>query len=126
MFNCSGCWDNPCTCGKDYDHLSRDQRNHLAAALLGKSVSESQPNPFVKVETITKTKLVCPHCGEATNSIDHLLTGKHHSIPYTGKWNCGNEKCLREYEFTIGADKQVKSVVKTDKPPKLLPLGKTT
>lgn len=24
MFNCSGCWDNPCTCGKEYEYFTVD------------------------------------------------------------------------------------------------------
>lgn len=34
MFHCDGCWDNPCTCGKAYQHMDRGQRAALARVLL--------------------------------------------------------------------------------------------
>ena len=36
MFHCDGCWDNPCTCGKGYQHMSRADRYALAE-LIGHS-----------------------------------------------------------------------------------------
>lgn len=35
MLNCSGCWENPCICGKGYDHLTNEQKKSLAASLIG-------------------------------------------------------------------------------------------
>lgn len=32
---CPKCWDTPCTCGYKYTHLSREQREELAAVVLG-------------------------------------------------------------------------------------------
>ncbi len=30
MFNCDGCWDNPCTCGRAYRHMDSHERSALA------------------------------------------------------------------------------------------------
>lgn len=71
----------------------------------------------VKSFTKTKTYIVCPHCGAAENTIQHLLDDKNVKFPYTQSWYCHNDECMRHFSFTIGADRQVSSVEKTDKPP---------
>lgn len=69
-------------------------------------------NPFVK--TVTEMKLVCPHCGEATNSIQHLLDNPNQSFPFSSKWTCPDLDCLGEYEFSMDIDRHVSSVVKLE------------
>lgn len=35
MFNCSKCWENPCTCGNEYSHLTVPQLEKLIKTLEG-------------------------------------------------------------------------------------------
>lgn len=64
MLNCSGCWDNPCTCGKGYDHLDDDSKRALAARLIG------------SIPTVSGACKTCEHW----QSRDNITTHKYSDI----------------------------------------------
>lgn len=71
-------------------------------------------NQFTK----QKTFLVCPSCGDDSNSIDHLLTDESKSrLPFRTEWCCKNEKCGKYLEFEIGVNRQVNYLRVSEKPP---------
>lgn len=44
MFNCGRCWDNPCTCGSDYEHLNDESLNDIIRSI-EKILNKRKQNP---------------------------------------------------------------------------------
>lgn len=39
--SCSKCWDDPCTCGQDYQNYNNDYKIKIIAGILGISENDS-------------------------------------------------------------------------------------
>lgn len=54
MFNCPGCWDNPCTCGKDFQHFTNDKIREQIKMLQGILLKRAHAAGTLRLDGILK------------------------------------------------------------------------